>query len=56
MSMKDDILEDLQKKKAVLEEKLKPLRQMEEDYRTVCGLIREMTEYRGPERGGPNDR
>lgn len=56
MSMKDDILKDLQKKKADLEQKLKPLREMEEDYKTVCDLIREMTEYRGPERGGPGDR
>jgi flagellar motility protein MotE (MotC chaperone) len=56
MSMKDEILKDLQKKKADLEEKLKPLREMEEDYSTVCALIREMTEYRGPERGGPGDR
>lgn len=56
MSMKDEILKDLQKKKADLEQKLKPLRKMEEDYRTVCNLIREMTEYRGPERGGPDDR
>ena len=56
MSMKDDILKDLQKKKADLEQKLKLLREMEEDYKTVCDLIREMTEYRGPERGGPGDR
>ena len=54
--MKDDILKDLQKKKADLEEKMKPLRELEEDYRTVLGLIREMTEYIGPERGGPGDR
>ena len=54
--MKDEILEDLQKKKALIEEKLKPFRQLEEDYRTVCNLIREMTEYKGPERGGPDDR
>lgn len=56
MSMKDEILKDLQKKKADLEQKLKPLHELEADYRTVCDLIREMTEYRGPERGGPDDR
>lgn len=56
MSMKDEILKDLQKKKTDLEEKLKPLREMEEDYRVVCGMINDLTEYRGPERGGPGDR
>jgi len=56
MGMKDDILKDLQKKKADLEEKLKPLRELEQDYRDVCSMINDLTEYRGPERGGPGDR
>ena len=56
MSVKNEVLQDLEKKKKDLEEKLKPLRELEEDYRWVCQLIRATTEYSGPERGGPGDR
>ena len=35
MSVKNEVLQDLEKKKKDLEEKLKPLRELEEDYRII---------------------